>query len=431
MTSSDAALPDWYTAGAQHLWLPYAQMKTTTPPLPVSHTQGCSIHLTDGRVLLDGMASWWSACHGYNHPHIVEAIRQQAATMPHIMSGGLYHEPATTLATRLARMTPGALNHVFFADSGSIAVEIALKMALQYWRNQGNRHKGKFLCFRHGYHGDTLGAMSVSDPESSLHRAYQGVTHMQYVVDIPSDEYGFADFEALLRDIHHGLAAVIIEPLVQGAGGMKFHSPDVLAEIRRLCAAHAVLFIADEIMTGFGRTGTMFACEEADIVPDILCLGKALTGGALSLAATIATDHVYDAFYGDELLNGLMHGPTFMGNALACAAANASLDLFEQEPRLQQITAIEQQLYEELAPCASLPGVCDVRVKGAIGVVQLQNPDFADITALRTRFVQQDVWLRPIEDIVYIMPSFTISEQELARLTDAVYTTIKSAQGNA
>lgn len=414
--------PSWLTQGNPHIWLPYTQMQNALPPQAVIGAEGCKIQLADGRELIDGISSWWSACHGYGHPHIRQAVEKQLHTLPHIMFGGLAHEPAYILAKRLVDITPAGLNRVFFADSGSVAVEVALKMAIQFWRNRGKPNKTKFLCFRNGYHGDTLGAMSVSDPEQNYHQAFKNALHMQFVVDVPSDEYGFADLDSLLTDWHGQIAGCIIEPLVQGAGGMKFHSPDVLAEIHRICKAHDILFIADEIATGFGRTGYMFACDEAGITPDIMTLGKALTGGTMTLAATLAREEIFEAFLGDSIDSAFMHGPTYMANPLACSAALASLDLFESEPRLQQVEAIEAQLRRELAICEGLPHVVDVRVKGAIGVVQVQNLDHR---ALRQQFVELGVWIRPIEDIIYLAPPFIITPEELSTLTSAVVVALR------
>ncbi len=413
--------PDWYDEGMAHIWLPYSQMKTAIPSLRVASTLGCRIRLEDGRELVDGISSWWSACHGYNHPHIMECMQAQLARMPHVMFGGLVHEGALRLASRLARST--GLERVFFSDSGSVAVEVALKMALQYWRNAGKPHKDRFLCFSHGYHGDTLGAMSVSDPEKSMHKAFKNAVIKQFVVDIPSGEYAFEEFDSLLEAHHGELAGVIIEPLVQGAGGMKFHSPDVLAEIYRIAHKHGILFIADEIATGFARTGTMFACQQAGITPDIMCLGKALTGGAMTLGATLASKAVFEGFYDDNPEHALMHGPTFMANPLACAAANASLDLFEREPRLAQVADIETKLTVMLEPCRALQHVKDVRVMGAIGVVQMQAE--VDVHALRPQFIERGVWIRPFGDIVYVMPPFVMTTDELALLTKAVYNVLK------
>ncbi len=402
-----------------HIWLPYAQMQTVPAPLRVASTSGCKIRLEDGRELIDGISSWWSVCHGYNHPHIIEAMEKQLRTMPHVMFAGLTHEPATILAQRLCAITPDGLNKVFFGDSGSVAVEIALKIALQYWRNVGKPLKDRFICFKNGYHGDTLGAMSVSDPEKSLHKAFRNSVIKQYVLDIPSDEYSFAEFDTLLSGVQGNIAGLIIEPLLQGAGGMKFHSADVVAEIYRIAKKHNILFIADEIATGFARTGFMFACDEAGISPDIMCLGKALTGGAITLGATLTTDEIFNGFLSDKPEDAFMHGPTFMANALACSAANASLDLFESEPRLSQVENIESQLIAELAPCKNLDGVVDVRVKGGVGVVQVDTAKI-DIYALRPKFVERGVWLRPFKDVIYIMPPLTISKQELTTITDAV-----------
>ncbi len=402
-----------------HIWLPYTQMQIAPEPLPVASTSGCKIKLEDGRELIDGISSWWSACHGYNHPHIVAVMEKQLRTMPHIMFAGLTHEPASTLAARLCSIAPSGLNKVFFGDSGSVAVEIALKIALQYWRNIGKPHKDRFICFRNGYHGDTLGAMSVSDPEKSLHKAFRNSVIKQYVVDIPSDEYSFAEFDSLLTAERNNIAGLIIEPLVQGAGGMKFHSADTVAEIYRIANKHHILFIADEIATGFGRTGNMFACNEAGISPDILCLGKALTGGAITMGATLTTDEIFNSFLSNNPEDAFMHGPTFMGNPLACSAANASLDLFEKEPRLKQIEKIEAQLIEYLEQCKKSTNVTDIRVKGAIGVVQVDTTKI-DVYALRQKFVEQGVWLRPFKDVIYLMPPFTISEQELSTLTSTI-----------
>ena len=336
------------------------------------------------------------------------------------MLGGLVHDPALTLAERLAKLV--GLPRVFFSDSGSVAVEVALKMALQYWQAKGHNNRNRFLCFRHGYHGDTTGAMSVSDPES-MHKAFRAYSTKQYVLDIPSDEYSFAEFEQLMEALHKNIAGVIIEPLVQGAGGMKFHSADVLAEICRITRASGTLFIADEIATGFGRTGSLFACREAGITPDIMCVGKALTGGTMTLAATLASEDVFSAFLSDDAEAAFMHGPTYMANPLACAAANASLDLFETEPRMRQVEVIEAQLQRELTECETMDGVVDVRVKGAIGVVQLEK-DRMDKPWLRRRFLEKGVWLRPLGDVIYLMPPFTVTPDELSTLTRAVAATL-------
>ncbi len=417
-------MPTWFDEGYPHIWLPYAQMKTTPPSLPVTSTRGTRIVLADSRELVDGMASWWTACHGYNHPHITAAITRQAELMPHVMFGGLAHEPALKLAKRLADILPGDLDHVFFSDSGSVAVEVALKMAMQYWLNKGVSTRRRFLSFKGAYHGDTTGAMAVSDPEEGMHALFKGILPEHHVIALPRDEASTAAFDSFLKMRAGEVAGIIIEPLVQGAGGMLFHTPEVLQHIRDAAHRYNLLLITDEIFTGFGRTGSMFACEAAGITPDIITLSKALTGGTLPLAATVARTHVFEAFLSGEDSSALMHGPTFMANALACAAANASLDIFELEPRLAQVAEISKQLTEELAPCRDLPGVKDVRVLGAIGVVEMKKID--DLNALKQRFVEKGVWLRPFGNIVYLTPAFTISEDDLETLTTAIYDVLRT-----
>ena len=315
--------PDWLRDGWPHIWLPYTQMQTADLPPAAASTSGTRITLSDGRELIDGMASWWTAAHGYNHPHIIDAMVRQLGVMPHVMFGGLANEPAFTLARRLAALAPGNLNRVFFADSGSVAVEVALKMAFQYHYNLGDSRRMKFVAFRDGYHGDTTGAMAVTDPDEGMHRLFRELLPQHLFVDMPRTPDGVERFKELLEDEAHTIAGVIVEPLVQGAGGMKFHDPDVLADIAGYTRHYGALLIVDEIFTGFGRTGTMFACNQARVVPDIMCVGKALTGGTMTLAATIATDAVYEAFLGTSDSKALMHGPTYMANALACEAANA------------------------------------------------------------------------------------------------------------
>ena len=411
-------VPDWYRAGLDHIWRPYAQMKTARPPLPAVSTRASRIVLADGRELIDGIASWWTACHGYNHPHIRAAVERQLAAMPHVMFGGLVHEPALTLARRLAALLPGDLERVFFSESGSVAVEVAMKMAVQYWLNRGTSGRSKFLAFTGGYHGDTTGAMAVCDPDSGMHRLFRDLLPQHTIVDLPQDEATIAAFERCLDAHAHELAGIIVEPLVQGAGGMRFHDAAVLRRLREAADRYGLLLIFDEIFTGFGRTGTMFACQAAGVVPDIVTLGKALTGGTLPLAATVARAHVFDAFWSDDPGHALMHGPTYMANPLACAAANASLDLFEREPRLAQVAGIERALRDGLAPCRGLPGVKDVRAMGAIGVVELDRID--DVDALRAQFIKQGVFIRPFGNIVYLTPAFTIDAADLAGLTNAV-----------
>jgi adenosylmethionine-8-amino-7-oxononanoate aminotransferase len=410
--------PDWYRRGLAHVWRPYAQMKTARPPLAAVRTEGSRIVLADGRVLIDGIASWWTACHGYNHPHIRAAVARQLAVMPHVMFGGLVHEPALTLAQRLAALLPGDLERVFFSESGSVAVEVALKMAVQFFLNRGERGRTRFVAFAGGYHGDTTGAMAVSDPEEGMHRLFRGLLPDHDVVPLPQDEASIAAFESLLERRGRELAGIIVEPLVQGAGGMRFHAPEVLRRLRAAADRHGLLLICDEIFTGFGRTGSLFATAACGVVPDIVTLGKALTGGTLPLAATVARRHVFEAFWSDDPAAALMHGPTYMANPLACAAANASLDLFASEPRLAQVTAIEQALREGLAPCRRLAAVKDVRVRGAIGVVELER--MADPEALRARFAAEGVFIRPFGTIVYLTPAFTIAADELATLLRAI-----------
>ena len=413
----------WYQSGLEHIWLPYAQMKTAAPPLGVTRTNGSRITLADGRELIDGIASWWTACHGYNHPHIRAAVEHQLAQMPHVMFGGLVHEPALTLAGRLTAMlaqdnSACDFDRVFFSDSGSVAVELALKMAVQYWRNRGMQTRSRIVAFNGGYHGDTTGAMAVSDPEGSFHAAFRGLLPQQIIVDLPTDAASAAALEEMVALRSEAIAALIVEPLVQGAGGMRFHTPQVLKTLRAIADRYEALLIFDEIFTGFGRTGQMFAFQEAGVVPDILTLSKALTGGTLPLAATVARRKVFDAFWSDGPAQALMHGPTFMANALACAAANASLDLFEREPRLAQVAKISAAMREGLEPCRKLSGVKDVRVKGAIGVVELDR--IGDLDALRQRFIAESVFIRPFDNIVYLTPAFTIEEDDLDRLMGAV-----------
>ncbi|CAM2904382.1 MULTISPECIES: adenosylmethionine--8-amino-7-oxononanoate transaminase [Methylobacterium] len=402
----------------QNLWRPYTQMRVAAPPLKAVATLGSRIMLANGRELVDGIASWWTAVHGYNHPHIARAVADQLARMPHVMFGGLTHAPAERLASRLAALLPGDLDHVFLSDSGSVAVEVALKMAAQMWLNRGVSGRTKVLAFRGGYHGDTMGAMSICDPEEGMHRRFGAYLPSQVFCDLPRSLAETEALDAALAANRETLAAVIVEPLVQGAGGMVLHPPDVLATVARLARRHGLPLIADEIFTGFGRTGSLFACEQAGIVPDILCLSKALTGGTMALAATIARTEVFEAFWSEDPAAALMHGPTFMANPLACAAANASLDLFETEPRLKQAGAIARRLADELSGLKGLPGVADVRVLGAIGAVQFAAPP--DLAALKTGFLDRGVWVRPFGDIVYLTPALTIPDADLDRLIEAV-----------
>ena len=408
---------DWYRSGLDHIWLPYAQMKTAPLPLPVVRTEGTRIHLADGRELIDGIASWWTACHGYNHPHIRQAVQKQLEVMPHVMFGGLVHEQALTLASRLAALLPGDLDSVFFTDSGSVAVEVAMKMAIQYWLNTGQAKRDTFVYFEGGYHGDTLATMAISD-EAGMHQAFAGLLHRHLVAALPESDESEAALVKLLERHAETIAGIIVEPLVQGAGGMRFHDPAVLKTLRRMADRFDLLLIFDEIFTGFARTGTMFACESADVVPDIITLSKALTGGTLPLAATVARQKVFDAFWSDDPMHALMHGPTYMANALGCAAANASLDLFEDGERLKQVAAIETSLSQALAVCRDLPGVVDVRVRGAVGVVELERIE--DLNELRSAFVERGTFIRPIGSVIYLAPALTIGQDDIGRLTQTI-----------
>jgi adenosylmethionine-8-amino-7-oxononanoate aminotransferase len=393
-------------------------MQTALPPLRAVRAEGSRIWLDDGRILIDGTASWWTACHGYNHPHIRQAVTDQLARMPHIMFGGLTHDPAEQLAERLATLLPGDLNHVFFADSGSVAVEVAMKMAAQYWLNQGIRTRTKFLAFSGGYHGDTFATMAVCDPEEGMHALFGPLLPAHAIMPLPRDEASILALENYLDRHGKSLAGILVEPLAQGAGGMIFHLPETLRILRRIADAHGVPLIFDEIFTGFGRTGKMFACEAAGITPDIITLSKALTGGTMALSAAIARTHVFEAFLSDNPAHALMHGPTYMGNPLACAAANGSLDLFATEPRLAQVAHLAARMAEFLAPCRDAQGVRDVRVLGAIGVVELYR--IADMNVLKRRLIKAGAWIRPFGNIIYLTPAFTINDEELAHLAGAI-----------
>lgn len=415
--------PDWMSAGAAHVWRPYCQMKTARPPLPVVATRGSRLVLADGRELVDGLASWWTACHGYNHPHIAQALRDQIERMPHVMFGGLAHEPAYRLARRLADLLPGDLNHAFFAESGSVAVEIAMKMALQFHINRGQTGRTRFLSFRGGYHGDTLATMTVCDPEEGMHSLFSGVMPAQVIADLPRDAEGEAALDTLLQEQGGEIAAILVEPLVQGAGGMLLHGPDTLRALRRLADAHGVLLIFDEIFTGFGRTGSMFAMQAAGIEPDIVTLSKALTGGTLPLSAAVASTRVFEAFLSDDPEAALMHGPTYMANPLACAAANASLDLFEDGTWRADVARVCAALAQGLEPCRAAPGVVDVRVLGAIGVVEFAAP--VAVGDLCARLAEEGVWIRPMGRVIYLTPAFTTPDADLALLTRAVRRVLK------
>jgi len=412
-----------------HVWHPYSAMGGEQPVYPVVSAKGVRLTLADGRELIDGMSSWWCAIHGYNHPVMNQALTSQLDAMAHVMFGGLTHPPAVALASRLVELTPAPLQSVFFSDSGSVAVEVAMKMAIQYWHAAGQPGKQHFLTLRGGYHGDTFGAMSVCDPVTGMHSLFNEVLTQQYFVDSPSCRFGTpcvdSDIAPLLQQLEaHGdkIAALVLEPIVQGAGGMHFYSADYLRQVRVLCDRFDILLIHDEIATGFGRTGKLFACEHADVVPDIMCVGKALTGGYLSLAATLTT-----AQLSETISNGdpgvFMHGPTFMANPLACAAGLASIDLLLESPWQERIAAIEQALQTGLQPCSEFAWVADVRVLGAIGVVELATP--VDMQVVQPRFVEAGVWVRPFGKLVYLMPPYIMGESDLQQLTTAVVDVVR------
>ncbi|HAS3127998.1 adenosylmethionine--8-amino-7-oxononanoate transaminase [Vibrio parahaemolyticus] len=406
-----------------HIWHPYTSTLTPLTCYPVASANGIHIILEDGTELVDGMSSWWSTIHGYNHPHLNQAAHQQIDQVSHVMFGGITHQPAISLCKKLLSLAPNNLEHVFLADSGSVAVEVSLKMALQYWHAKGER-RPKFLTLRHGYHGDTFAAMSVTDPDNSMHSLYKGFLPEHIFAQSPTcgywDEWkpeDLADFEDKIDSHHQELAAVILEPIVQGAGGMRIYHPEFLKGVRRLCDKYDLLLIADEIATGFGRTGKLFACEHADVQPDILCVGKALTGGYMTLSATLASKHVADTVCGGDA-GCFMHGPTFMGNPLACAVATASLELIEQGDWQQQTQQIEMLFSELLPKLEEYDLVKNTRWLGAIGVVETHRP--VNMETIQALFVEHGVWIRPFGNLIYMMPPFISKPEDIEKLINAI-----------
>lgn len=425
----DLAAADLKEYDKTHIWHPYTSMLSPLPCYMVDSAQGVYIRLENGQKLIDGMSSWWAVIHGYNNPYLNKAVENQLKKMSHIMFGGLTHRPAIELARRLIDMTPAKLEHIFFCDSGSVAVEVAMKMALQYWQSIGMCGKCKFVTARSGYHGDTWHAMSVCDPDKGMHRIYNGRLSVQLFVDSPMSKFNgewleddLIQVKSLFKNRHDEIAAFIIEPIVQGTGGMRFYHPRYLKELKKLCEQYNILLILDEIATGFGRTGKMFASEWAGICPDIMCLGKAITGGYMSFASTLATGKV--AFTISEGVPGeFMHGPTFMANPLACAVANASLDLIESQNIPEKVKIIEQRLKTGLSGAWSIPEVKDIRVLGAIGVIEVIED--VDVGKIQCLFVKNNIWVRPFGKLIYIMPPYIISLEELDLLMKNLINTIR------
>lgn len=409
--------PDWLSTGLDHIWLPYTQMKTAPTPVAVARTHGATLELSDGRRLVDGVSSWWTSVHGYNHPRLKAAMIEQLEKMPHVMLGGLGHEAAYELAARLADLTPGDLSRTFFCESGSVAVEVAMKIAVQNGLNTGKGVKSKFLAFNGGYHGDTFATMAICDPEEGMHSLFGPALPRHFHLDLPTDEETDAILNDILRE-RTDIAAVIVEPLIQGAGGMRMHDAATLQRIRAACDRHGVILIFDEIFTGFGRTGEMFAADKAGVAPDIMTLGKALTGGVTPLAATVVSEKIYDAFHSEDAGKALMHGPTFTGHALACAVASASLDIIEETDALSKVRALEAAMETRLSPLRERPNIADVRVMGAVAAVELNHA--FNVEKARAAFIERGVFIRPLGRVIYLTPSYVISEDELDVLTGAI-----------